>query len=544
MRSHNDPFRRIPAAVSLGPHYLGAALPHPDVNDVPTALAGVRKRFTIKPPKVEPELLNEFRKFVLEYLEENYIPLDPETDLALETWLDSTDYPEWRKKELREAYDKMFEKGGPAAIKDLLLNSLFGKDEVYPEFKHWRGINSRSDEYKCLVGPTFKAIEKEVFKRPEFIKKIPVAERPQYIVDRLYRNDCYYIQTDYTAFESLFVGELMEACEMQLYKHMTKRLPHQERFIKLIRTAMLGVNICRSKHFDVSVKATRMSGEMCTSLGNSFSNLMFLKFMAKRKGCRSVKAVIEGDDGLSSMYGPKLTAEDFARLGLIIKLVIFENLHEASFCGLIFDPSDLINITDPFKILLTTFWTKNQYARSSDSVLRALLRAKCMSLLSQYPGCPVATAMGRYGMRMTSRYDGKMRKIILTHRMPTYEREKLISALHYYDFKYVDTPPPTNTRFLMEKVFGLSVENQIRIENFFDNKNDLKPFSFGFLDLGTKDQTDYFNKYSIQCKRLSRDLEFPPFAIGNYIGFEPEFTWDIGTKVGKRPKIVNGYYAD
>lgn len=507
--------------VSAGPHYVGATQPHPDVYHTKTGLAGVRKRFTVKPPTINKVWLREFKEFVHNWIRSNLTPLRNDCDTSVETWLLSTSYPLWRREQLLSVYMEMIEQGGPATIRKLYNNSSFGKKETYAEYKHFRAINSRSDAFKTIVGPIFRLIEKEVFAREEFIKKIPVAERPAYIRQLLERNGGIYLQTDYTAFESLFVEELLEACEFQLYDYMTSALPDHNEFMRTIRSAMLGSNVCEFKNFKVKVDATRMSGEMCTSLGNSFSNLMFLLFVSKKVGCTNVKAVIEGDDGLSVMTGKPPTADDFAQLGLVIKLVQFDNYYDASFCGLIFDPQDMINVCDPIKAVINFGWIKDDYLTSKRSKLLALLRAKSMSLLAQYPGCPVLQEMGMYGMRVTSKYDLSMRKWIHESRMSEYEREKFLSALYYYDYKFVKQETPLATRFLMERMFGLSVEQQYEIEKVFSLKRDLRAFSFDFVDLGNKDCVDYFSNYVVTRQRFDKNLAYPSEHWS--IKFKPEF---------------------
>lgn len=82
-------------------------------------------------------------------------------------------------------------------------------------------INSRTDEFKTLTGPTFKLIEKQVFANPWFIKNVPVRERCDYIVERLYKPGMKYYSSDYTSFEALFTPEIMRVVERELYHYMT-----------------------------------------------------------------------------------------------------------------------------------------------------------------------------------------------------------------------------------------------------------------------------------------------------------------------------------
>ncbi len=74
--------------------------------------------------------------------------------------------------------------------------------------------------------------------------------------------------TDYTSFEALFTPELMDAVEMQLYDYMLEHVSGGKDTLRLIRRVQLGRNHIDSKYVSVDISGKRMSGEMCTSLGN------------------------------------------------------------------------------------------------------------------------------------------------------------------------------------------------------------------------------------------------------------------------------------
>jgi hypothetical protein len=327
-------------------------------------------------------------------------------------------------------------------------------------------INSRTDEFKCAVGPTFKLIEQALFKSSWFIKKIPVKDRPRYIFEKVYRLGSKYICTDYTAFESHFTRELFESCEFVLYDFMIQYLPNREEFAFYVHDIIGGRNTCFSKLVTVSLEATRMSGEMCTSLGNGFSNLMFFLFLCKEKGCTNVVGVVEGDDGLFAVTGPHPTEDDFKRLGLTIKMQVYDDLARASFCGLIFDASDLINIADPIKILCQTGFSTQQYVFSKSKILRGLLKAKAFSLAYQYPGCPIISSFSRYLLRVLEDDYVYFRKGN-TDYTDLLQKEAFTFWLKHREVLEVDPLPAT--RILMESVYGISVSDQYAMEAYFDS---------------------------------------------------------------------------
>lgn len=462
---------RVPVAVSLGCHILGACQPHPDMQDSDTMRAGITKRFARKPPTAEAHLLVRLKKFVRDWLHKNLTPLDASTDVSFETWLAGTNYPEWRRAELRETWEKFgIDHWNPKFSKV----KCFIKDEFYSEYKQARGICSRSDTYKCLTGPYYKCIENVLYERPEFIKHVPVKDRPKYVRDFLEREGCKYMATDYTSFEALFTPELMDAVEMQLYEYMLEFTLGGKDILDMIRRVQLGTNTCDFKYVTVKVPGKRMSGEMCTSLGNGFSNLMLMLFMCDLKGTRNVLGCVEGDDGLFRGNGPFPTQQDFERLGLIIKLEVHDSINTASFCGMIFDTSDFIIVTDVMSQLAKFGWTSGMYNFVPDKILLRLLRSKALSMAYSYPGCPVLHSLAKYGLRVTeSQRTANVRRY--TDGWWAREKEKNEVSMDLEDILKV--VPTMGCRLLVEKKYGLSVEDQLKIEAYLDSKDDISPLS-------------------------------------------------------------------
>lgn len=453
-------YNRRPVAVSIriGPKI---SLPYPDTQHPDSAILGAKKRFATEVPKIDQKLMSDFRSFVRKWIKENMTPLAYSSDVSVDTWLESTNYPLWRRDALRRASKQEF------SLRDLRCKS-FVKYECYPEYKYPRCINSRSDKFKTMVGPIFKLIESVLFQLPWFIKKVPVKDRPKYIFNRLFKVGSKYYCTDFSTFEASFTKEVMEACEFELYEFMTSELPSGIEFMSLIKEAMLSVNVCLFKWFRLEVMCKRMSGEMSTSLGNSFTNLMVFLFCCSRCGSEAIGAV-EGDDGVFGLDGMVPPESMFNRLGFRIKLQEVDCIEEASFCGMIFDSVDLINITNPIQELCSFFQLPVRYLGSKKSKLLALYRCKALSLAHQYNGCPILTSLARYILRNTKSVN---RGFIHKHFTNTYERDTFLEMDLNFDFRL----PPSNTRLLVEKVFGLSVSTQLYIETYLDSLNVLTQF--------------------------------------------------------------------
>jgi len=485
---------RHPVQVSTGMHVEGYACPHPDPGHARTMGVGVLKRAAAKLPDPDLSLVEEFSVFVRKLLHAEFVPLPTDENLNIDHWLVNTHYPFWRREELKTKHD-----ANPTFEEWMATCKCFMKDEVYPEYKYARGIYSRTDEYKCLVGPWFKAIEKQVFKSPWFVKNVPVKDRPKYLYDRLYRPRSTYKTTDFTSFESQFRAILMEACEFQLYDYMTQNIRGQKDFMSLIRSVQAGVNLCSFKRFSFKIPATRMSGEMCTSLGNGFFNMAVTRFMCERAGVTNLVGVFEGDDGVTRGDGIFPTVGDFSKLGLILKMESVSNLNEASFCGLIFDEADLCNLVDPRDELVTLGFVKMPYAHARDKKLQALLRCKGLSLLHQYAGCPIVQELAISVLRLTRTVD--VRHLVANSGMfNEYERGMLLEAVEI-DGKWqsVVRKVGERSRELVARTFKIPVDMQFEIEKYLASLKTIGPMVIPHASfLFPRSWQAYYSSYATQ----------------------------------------------
>lgn len=450
-----------PVAATLPIWLDGVAQPRPDMKHAVSIAAGARKRVVCRLPDLDLKLVSRFKRFVHSWLRENLIPLPADTDVSAESWLEEAPYPQWRKQELW-VVDVEHKKGKLPRL--FVVCKSFIKDESYPEWKYPRTINPRPDTFKKLTGPIFHRIEKEVFKLKWFIKKIPLVDRPAYIEEYVSRLGAEYFATDYSSFEASFSKEIMEAAEMQLYEYMSQYVAGGEEWYEQVHDALTGPQELRFKNVVVKTQATRMSGDMCTSLGNGFTNLMLMLFAGHELGLGELRAVFEGDDGLGCFERGLPNPEFFNGLGFNVKMERHKVLSEASFCGMIYDPEDLVNITDPADVLAKIGWAKASYRGSKRNKLMALLRMKALSIAHQYHGAPIIYPAARKILELTRGYniDGILNSRNLTH----WEYQK------YSQLKNQEPPVrevPIATRRLMERKYGITVENQLLVESQISN---------------------------------------------------------------------------
>lgn len=507
----------LPVTRSLPIYVFSLALPRCDYRDEFSNLFGFCKRVNRMPLPRRRLLFRAFRRFVHIWLRRNVKPLPNGTDISFETWLDSRPYPQTRKDELRLKWE-LVKDTGPFWLQSKLRKvKSFIKDESYSEYKAPRFINSRVDEFKCASGPIFSAIEKVLFELPCFIKYVPVSERPSYIEKRVRRPGWIYHSTDYTSFESLFTPRFMRACEMQLYKYMVQNLPGGESWYNMVEDVLCNLPYrVGNGVINAEMYGTRMSGEMCTSLGNGFANAMVTMFTLSMSGCPLDTCIFEGDDGLFS--SPiEIDATIPTGLGLRIKIERSVELGDASFCGNVYDENDQVVVTDPKEALIDFGWTKRTDVNASQRRLDLLLRAKAYSLLYQYNGTPVLTSFASYVLRVTKRAETGLKKYACEDRtLSEWERSTLIAAL---DAKVKPMEPPPRTRRLVERLYHIELAEQRELEKYFDSLTKLGPIDHVIIRSWSvlKPQWEhYFTTYQEEMI-IDRPRENPRLAMNTAV---------------------------
>lgn len=317
-----------------------------------------------------------------------------------------------------------------------------------------------------------------VYLNKHFIKHVPVAERAVLQHERLWRGD-HKIGSDYSSFEKHFTSTTYNI-EYILYNYMLQNV-HQGKWVyELIKNILSGMNFCKFKTLTAQIPSSRMSGEMNTSLGNGFVNLMLFLFLNSNSGNSDYDALVEGDDLIGCYSGIKLQENDYLKLGFTVKLLYYERVSQASFCGLVYDEEDLVSIPDPHKVLLNVGWTSARYLRTSVKTRIQLLRAKGLSLLYQYAGSPIIQSLALCIIRLTHGYAYKL-PVHWTH-----WQKKTFSD------KGVIKPVGFRTRMLMESQFGYSVSTQLSLEKYFDEMKQLAPINHpSITDHVTVEQKEY-----------------------------------------------------
>lgn len=537
---------------------IGVCEPHPDRSDLQSRLAGVRKRLIPRmPPLKRPDLHDRLRLFTLELLRKRNVPrVEAFTSLSTKKWLDRSDYPAWRKKELllvRENTIDFFARKRPQSPKDVVwieedgettpmwLTRLlhmdvksFIKREFYQTYKFPRWINARSDVAKLAFGPLSAVAEEIICDTkffPEFVKHIPVSERGRYVDDRLRNPGNVYVATDYTSFESHFSAELLLAVEFTMLEYLFEGHPKGAKIVRFFQEACCSTNYLKSGDQRMYIDATRMSGEMTTSLGNGFTNLVLMLFVCHEMGLvgpTEPVGVVEGDDALFSFLPSKVpTSQMFENLGCKIKLNVHESLNEASFCGLIYDENDKSVVPDPKHVIATIGWAESKYHRATDKKRKAVVRAKALSALYQYPACPIVSDLCRHILSATRGMD--VRGVV--EHMDWWQRKKVLDALRRPRFYERIEPIGSGTRELVERLFGITLEQQLQVEAQIKNLPPvLGPLK---IDLDWPEEWEQFwqDNYVTSAKL---EIHWPRMGVPTFL---QEYAFCTRTYMGARDEV-------
>ena len=155
------------------------------------------------------------------------------------------------------------------------------------------------------------------------------------------------------------------------------------------------------------------------------------------------------------------------------------------------------------KVIMNFGWASAQYVNCSEKKLAALLRAKSMSFLAAYPGCPVIQSLSLYGVRVTNHISSQyLRKTIAKMKISTYEREKLFKDLN---------PAPARigerTRNLIADRYCITVEQQLAIEAHLDSLQIIQPLDFN-LPVGDH-CVDYWDTYVLDYPHIEGNFSVP-----------------------------------
>jgi hypothetical protein len=237
----------------------------------------------------------------------------------------------------------------------------------------------------------------------------------------------------------------MKAVEIGMYKYMLQNFPHHAQYVERV---LLGKNRLSFRNgVRADIPARRMSGDMCTSLGNGFTNLMLMLFCAKKLGFTAT-GFVEGDDGIFRVDRVDAAVSDLLlKLGFRIKLEQVEDPALGGFCGIV--AADCGNIKDPIRFLQTFGWTSSCVEGGQD-VMWQLLRAKALSARYELPNCPILRVLADRALELTSGVTARFEQ-------DGYHRPPPSDTVHEF-------APTVATRELFARLYGVSPSQQVECE--------------------------------------------------------------------------------
>lgn len=474
-------YKNRPAARRLPVSFMGAVpltASYETVNHIPA----LRQRFCARVPLPDKRLMKRMmRPFVWSVCRKHLTPFARDRVFDYQTWEDRSNYRGAEKVKMRKVRDRLRLVDG--VIPDPLPKSksrvgIFQKAQWMEEKKHMRWIMPRSDAYKVTFGPLVSAMEKEVYENlkapdhPYFIKHVPVDERPA-LLEKTFHGKANIVATDHSRFEAHFCELVQNTIEFTVYEYLCQYNPYAREMCKRLKHIQAGRQHVLGYGFAAEMGARRMSGDLTTSLGNGLTNLFVMLLTGRMTGCE-IDGFVEGDDGIFSIErnGEDVTLPDakfFEQFGMELKIERLDNAHTASFCGNVYHPESLRNVTNPISKILKMGWTLDStYFDAQEKVMLGLQRAAALSLACGYPGCPILASYARWLLRRTEGVDprfGDKRNHYTWDEIfemggenwRTRTQDAVLARVRPCD------------RLLVAGCYGISIEDQLTLEQFFDS---------------------------------------------------------------------------
>lgn len=386
--------------------------------------------------------------------------------------------------------------------------ATFVKDEECDEFKHNRLIQSMSDkakrqDYMGIFSRLVKSVEVVAYDTPGNVKHTTLDER----LRRCRALGLHNLMTsDYSSFEASHKKNVCEAVFRPFFMHVFQLLPKQREYVDLIMhmlTTDRMYTIGRKSKPDNFLVAfdiipIEQSGDPTTALLNLILNMIAYLDVYSEKGVpieRTVELIIlEGDDDVNDPLDLDFDKRDFAKRGLIAKIVKGLSLEQAGLCQMFFHPEVDVICPNPIKKMAACFKVPIKYVHAGQKTHKSLLRMQGMCVLSTHAKSPVVHSMGRAMLRITSGVN------VQDAHWELLSYSASVSAAKAVKWSTIENQTvDMRSRLMVERVFGMSVEMQLHIESLFDAWQG-GPLSIPvevFPPIWRQYYTDYTRDYSI-----------------------------------------------
>lgn len=437
-----------------------------DQKDVYNKVAACMHRFGREMPIPNRDVVRDFTEYSKLLIERLFKPVQREELCTFAEWIEHTHYTPAQRR-----YFTKIRRDIKSLQEEFIDNKSFIKWEAYTEIgKQCRAINSYSDNMKAVLGPVMHSVDRKIFSTKYFVKGMDPRMRPEMLKNRFGTRPV--MGTDFSSYEAHHSGAFAELGRHWIL-HMTRELGLPKHVHAIIGRAFLGRNKCDMRDIVAEVDQRLMSGALWTSSANGVLNLMMLSYLNSRamyphmavtelvdRHDECFQGFVEGDDGICvDRHIPDRLIES---LGIVLKFDHYTSYGQASFCGIVCDENENINLSDPMKFLSKFFVLPPKYAGTRQSLQYSYLRAKALSYKYALNDCPVIGPVCHAICRMTKGVDA-MRAVA---DVDTYKRDLLLRAVKAKTWR--DEPDiRTASRLLVARVYGLSIHDQIMIEEAF-----------------------------------------------------------------------------
>lgn len=371
---------------------------------------------------------------------------------SVDEWLEHSNYSAKRKMQLLRTLDKP---------KVSYLVKTFIKKEAYPEIKPPRTINSRDDAFKVLVGPFTHQVEKDVFGSKFSLKGKTLTQQTKIFYDRL-RGKRTFISTDYSRWESSVSPTLVDQLEMRFFRKYKN--PYTWDFFSWLRSNIIDNNLVSRGSGKVKLNGIRMSGDMHTSLMNTYINMNLTNYICDRLGV-TWDGFFEGDDGFIGLDLFVENEDQFAAafsdiakdLGFDLKIDISHNIESLPFLSRHYI-SETVAFREPLKAICHAQWSFSLHTHDP----REIIRARGYGLALENQKTPILVSLGNYFLR-----NAGAGKLFFSDPWfkSYYNLPDVISQVQFSN----EIEP--EHRVIFQRLFQISVDEQIMVEKYLDEDN-------------------------------------------------------------------------
>jgi len=131
--------------------------------------------------------------------------------------------------------------------------------------------------------------------------------------------------------------------------------------------------------------------------------------------------------------------------------------------------------------------------------MKQLFRSKALSLLYSYPGCPIIYSIARWMTRVSENFGDP----ILESMGSVYMQQIFAMNQDYYNKNKSKFHKEVGdaTRNLMFKLYGVTIDHQIAIEKYFDDKDDYDEIDFPILTSYMPEKfSKFYDAYTEDCE--------------------------------------------